>query len=143
MEVIGVLYNDCYGGFGLTKHFIEEYTKRTGLVTSSFSIKRTDRVAVEIFNEKGSSWCSRPCSKIEIEYVPAWLEDYIEVNEYDGAETIFIDKHLAIYDKTKEYIETPTPEKLEWLKDQIRTIESAKVTMDENELTIMGVNTSK
>jgi len=133
MEEIGVLFNICYGGFGFSNEFKEEYKKRTGKEPdyNRYSFERHDEEAVKLFLEKGSDWSSAEYAKIDILYIPKGMIKYYRVSEYDGNERVILHIHKAIVDKTKEYIGNPTPEKLEWLKQEIDIIESHTIRYDD------------
>ena len=130
MEQIGVLYNTCYGGFSFSSEFVDEFERRTGQrikYNYQHNNYRDHSEAVKIFEEMGSEWSSGDYSKLDIAYVPACMKEYYQVGEYDGKEDICIRINCAIVDKTDEYLRNPTPEKLEWLKDQINLIRSFRI----------------
>lgn len=54
---------------------------------SKFCISRTDPVAIQLLEEKGSEYCSGPNSKLEIEEYDDDLFDY-DIDEYDGVEDL-------------------------------------------------------
>ncbi len=111
--MIKVLYNDCYGVFNLSVEFVAEYERRTGkkveehryLGTGSESI-RIDPVAIAIFEERGSEWCSGRASSLEILKIPATFARYWEIEEYDGNEHIVVNVEGALADVLETYIQT-------------------------------------
>ena len=96
MATFTILYNNCYGGFAFSDAFLEEYKKRTGKVLDTFKALfrlgaesiRCNPVAVAIFKEKGSEWCSGLDSQIEAFECPVALAKYWEIDEYDGDEHV-------------------------------------------------------
>lgn len=104
---IKILYNNCYGGFNLSDAFIEEYQKRTGKKISCDETEfwyrgadsfRCDPVAVAIVEEFGSEWSSGVDSLIEICEIPAVFARHWKIKEYDGDETITVNKAEAYAD---------------------------------------------
>lgn len=113
-EVIKVLYNDCYGGFNLSDAFMAEYEKRIGKKVDdayhfgsagSRSI-RMDPVAIAIFEERGSEWCSGPHSRLEVRKIHAAFANYWEIEEYDGNEHVVVNVDGALADVLETYIQT-------------------------------------
>jgi hypothetical protein len=110
-----VLFNDCYGGFAFSEAFEEEYKTRTGKPTrvdvrlprllGPESI-RTDPVAIAIWEEKGSEWCSGTDSALEMYEVPAVFEKYWEIEDYDGNETVRLLISEALADCLHDYMDT-------------------------------------
>jgi hypothetical protein len=105
-----VLYNDCYGGFTLSVQFEAEYEARTSrkvdyMKLGNESIRR-DPVAIAIFNEYGSEWCSGPCSELALHECPIIFERYWEIDEYDGNETVRIDSSAALADILETFLQT-------------------------------------
>lgn len=105
-DMIKVLYNDCYGGFEFSKAFEAEYKTRTGrelkahqrLYRTGPDSIRCDPVAIAIFEEKGSEWCSGPNSVLAVRKIPKIFERYWEIDEYDGDETVRVDRSEALAD---------------------------------------------
>lgn len=105
-EMIKILYNDCYGGVEFSKAFEAEYKARTGrelkahqrLYRTGPDSIRCDPVAIAIFEEKGSEWCSGDHSILAIRKVPKIFERYWEVDEYDGDETVRVNRSEALAD---------------------------------------------
>jgi hypothetical protein len=111
--MIKILYNDCYGGFNLSDAFVAEYEKRTGKKfndtryygTGPNSI-RVDPVALAIFVERGSEWCSGVHAILAVRTVPATLAQYWEIEEYDGSEHVRVHVPWALADVLETYIQT-------------------------------------
>lgn len=128
MEKVGILYNTCYGGFGFSDEFALELGERIGEAIGhayKHHRYRDHPEAVKLFEEKGSEWSSGSYSKLAIEYIPAILKDYYHIPEYDGKEDVGLDINCAIVYQLDEYLKDSTPEKLEWLKDQVKMIREA------------------
>jgi len=92
---IGILYNDCYGGFEISKKAMEMYKNRKNnlhyLQHYSHHVSRTDPILIEIYNEIGQDEFSRkPISNIEIKYIDEKYKNFFIINEYDGLEDIEI-----------------------------------------------------
>lgn len=91
-----VLINRCFGGFGFSDYFVEEYHKRTGtyisnLYDDSLSV-RTSNDIIELVEKIGPEKSSGGLSKLKIVEVPDDVE--WEIHEYDGMERIH-EKHRA------------------------------------------------
>jgi hypothetical protein len=114
MPTVKVLYNDCYGGFNLSMAFKEEYEKRTGVPLEILSAYvrvgansvRCDPMAIKLFEEKGSEWCSGPCSSLEVHEFPDVFANYWEIEEYDGNEHVRILVNEALADVLHTYMDT-------------------------------------
>lgn len=85
-----MLYNKRYGGFGFSKAFACEYEARHPEHKSITWCSRSDELAVQIFREKGSQWCSGKYAELDLYEVPTILLPYVDLNEYDGKETPMI-----------------------------------------------------
>ena len=111
--MIKVLYNDCYGGFNLSDQFMAEYERFTGkkveehryLGTGSDSL-RIDPIAITIFEERGSEWCSGIRASLETRQIPATFARYWEIEEYDGNEHVIVNVEGALADVLETYIQT-------------------------------------
>lgn len=129
MQIYKVLYNNCYGGFGFSDEFAVELEVRIGEpVGHAFKHYRyrDHPEAVKLFLEKGSEWSSGSCSKLECVGIPDYLKDYYTIHEYDGQENVVINFSLAIEDATEKYLENPTLETLQLLRDTIDKIKSSR-----------------
>lgn len=94
----GVLYNQCYGGFGFSSQCKEEYTRRTGQSVRYEEGLRTDPVMITLFLEKGSKWMSGRYAELAFHEVPEALLEFIHVSEYDGKESVGL--HLEAAEST-------------------------------------------
>lgn len=88
-----VLYNDCYGGFGFSDAFMEEYARRwpdSGVENSKTRYCepcRDDDNAISLFDEMGSKWSSGKHGKLKTILVPPGCK--YKYSEYDGKEDVF------------------------------------------------------
>ena len=120
-EVIEILYNTKYGGWGISKKAIELYKlRRSGLSEiekddysssssfSSFSC-RNDPILIEIYKELGNDFDSK-FSRSAIKKIPKKYENYYYIEEYDGKEWVKIDyneyKLDNIHNKIKEILKS-------------------------------------
>lgn len=127
MDKIGVLFNDCYGGFGFSDEFALELGNRIGEAIShryKHHRYRDHPETVKLFIEKGSEWSSGEYSKLDIEYIPAFMKDYYHVAEYDGMESVIVNTNRMIVDKLDEYLKSESLTK-DWLSEQVKLIRSA------------------
>ena len=115
MSTIKILYNDCYGGFTLSKAFKEEYQRRTGKAVgcdaAAFWYRgpdtfRCNPVAIAIVEEFGSEWSSGPNSSIEIREIPSTFARYWEITEYDGEEAVIVNAAEAYADILHGYMDS-------------------------------------
>ena len=103
-ERVDVLYNDCYGGFGISKEALNLYNKKlldrnpdAEKQTTDFLFNRTDPILLEVFYEMGGENCENGkgfngrCAKIVVDKIPKIYKDYYRINEYDGKEDVYID----------------------------------------------------
>lgn len=99
MKTIEILLNGCYGGFHISKLAIVEYNKiktekdinyKESLdeydYYNSLSIK-TDLDMIEVIKKLGVD-ANGTYSKIIIETINYELLNYIQINEYDGRESL-------------------------------------------------------
>lgn len=106
-----VLYNTCYGGFSFSKAFEAEFAKRfpdkklnvcTGLASSA----RYDKDAVALAKEMGLPNAGGANAKLEIEIVLTEMLDYLDIQEYDGTESVFINYSGAFEDLLHDMMKT-------------------------------------
>ena len=132
---VEILYNDCYGGFDFSAAFLEEYQKRTGApmeilsdyVRVGANSIRCDPMAITIFEEKGSEWCSGLNSSLEFREIPAIFERYWEIEDYDGNEHVRILISEALADILETFMQTGDRETL---NRQYKAIMDAKKQVD-------------
>lgn len=106
-STFGVLYNICHGGFSFSYDFIKEYNKRTNRSdTNYWADLRKDPIAIEIFEEKGSQWCSGQYSRLALQKLPKFLENYYEISDYDGMESVELNIDKYYKDLVVNYLAT-------------------------------------
>lgn len=110
-ETITVLYNVKYGGWGISQEGIALYNERMSQLSSEyvpvkydFGIDRHDPVLVQVWKELGDKCSGKYCAIDSVEIYKKY-ENYYEVNEYDGIESISINILKYKLDKIKEVIE--------------------------------------
>ena len=118
-EVIEILYNTKYGGWGISKKAIELYKLRRSDLSeiekdnySSFSFslsRRNDPILIEIYKELGNDFDSK-FSRSVIKKISKKYENYYYIEEYDGKEWVKINyneyKLDNIYNKIKEILKS-------------------------------------
>jgi hypothetical protein len=85
MDMIKIVINRCYGGFGLSAGALAIHASRTGKELYDWEIPRDDPILVEIVEELGER-ANGPHSILKIVEVPEDVNWYIE--EYDGLEWV-------------------------------------------------------
>lgn len=88
-----ILYNSCYGGFGLSYQFKNHYN------ISDYNRERYDPSLISKVKEFGLKQSSGKYSKLKIKKIEynskiplKYIENNIKIHEYDGIEHIEIDK---------------------------------------------------
>lgn len=84
-----VLYNSCYGGFGVSQALIDHIFVKYGIEIKSYSIEpfeRHDPRLIESVLEVGLEESSDRCAKLEIYDLDEHKKYYID--EYDGYESV-------------------------------------------------------
>ena len=82
-----IVYNACFGGFGLSKKAIARYTELSGI--SEFNVyvlSRTDPFLVQVVEELGEK-VNTAFSHLLICELPAGTK--YRIDEYDGNERVF------------------------------------------------------
>jgi len=87
-----VIYNNCYGGFGLSEIGLKLYNekrRRSNLspITFGNKIVRDDPLLVEVVEELGIE-ASGDFAKLEVMIIDDVYSRYYEINGYDGKETV-------------------------------------------------------
>jgi hypothetical protein len=85
MKVTKIVYNRCYGGFGLSKAAWERYVELGGQAESEYDVSRTDPILVQVVEELGED-ANGMCAELLIYDLPTGTKYRIE--EYDGLEHI-------------------------------------------------------
>ena len=114
-ELIEVLYNKCYGGWGISEKAMELYKLRIGnnnpiTPLDVDELCRGDPILIQIYNELGNEF--NGCyARIQIKKIPKKYENYYYIHEYDGLESVKIDytnynKMYAVYNKIKGILQS-------------------------------------
>lgn len=137
IEMIDVLFNDCYGGFSLSGRATKLYNDRNLLNKKEdkhdskplekydfYRIKRHDPLLVQIYHELGDGFNSS-YSKVKVAKIPKKYSNYYTITDYDGLEGIQINYHKYKADMIKEILNNnmDNDEKIK----QIRTIVDEKI----------------
>lgn len=85
-----IIFNNCFGGFGLSDQVAQMYNEKMGTkfksgVDMDYKVRRDDLVLIEIV-EALKSKANGACAELAIAEVPDGAYWYID--EYDGAETV-------------------------------------------------------
>ena len=80
-----IVYNACFGGFGLSETAWERYRELGGQETSRYDINRADPALVQVVEELGDAANTR-FSDLRITDVPAGTK--YRIDEYDGNESV-------------------------------------------------------
>lgn len=101
-----ILINKCYGGFSFSYDFMKlfqekhpEYftDKHKPYYFFEAMSHRYNPDVIQMFQEKGSKWCSGQYSNLVLKEIPDNVSDYVYVGEYDGYESLNIDWKKAFY----------------------------------------------
>lgn len=98
-----VVYNDCYGGFGLSVEAKESYIQALGLQCfpkdlNVDDIDRHDPHLVNVVKTLGER-ANGGCSELKIETIPIEFINHYKINEYDGYENVEPDLASLVKDK--------------------------------------------
>jgi hypothetical protein len=108
IEKIQVLYNGCYGRWHPSAKACELYKIRK-IINGIYIRRRSDPVFIQIFNELGDEFDDK-YSKTMIIEIPKIYENYYEIEEYDGLESVTINytkyKLDKIENKIKEVLQS-------------------------------------
>ena len=136
LECSYMLYNTCYGGYGLSKAAEEELKKRmTEEEYKEFEYRehtidnRTHPKVIELYMEKGQKWMADAYSRLSKFIYPLKYKKYIEIREYDGLESCTVDFVRAYNDLIQNFLkhhdENPELTVLD-LKKEIAQLETDK-----------------
>lgn len=137
LETFDVLYNKCYGGYGISKAALDLYNKKLlernpDAIPEEYdwAMSRTDPILLEVFYKMDGKNCKKgegfndKCSKVSVAKVAKIYEDCYRINEYDGLETIYIDFCRF---QTEEMFKIANDESLSY-EERIKKIQNLKVT---------------
>lgn len=109
-ETIKILYNVYYGGWEPSNKALNLYKARMIEIDPNFtgnvyihSIKRHDPVLVQVYYDLGDEFDDNH-SKTNIAIIPKKYENYYEISEYDGLESIQIHENKYELDEIKKDI---------------------------------------
>jgi len=80
-----IVYNACFGGFGLSDKAVERYRELTGQVADRWNINRADPALVQVVEELDDEANTR-FSDLRIVDIPAGTK--YRIDEYDGNESV-------------------------------------------------------
>lgn len=103
---IPVMFNACFGGFGLSDAAMTAYRERcpdAGADLDSWGILRHDAVMVEIVRELGDAANDR-YAKIRLQRIPAQFVNFYQIDEYDGMETVVLLRNEYKLDAVKSIL---------------------------------------
>ena len=80
-----IVYNACFGGFGLSDKAVERYRELTGQVADRWNINRADPALVQVVEELDDAANTR-FSDLRIVDIPAGTK--YRIDEYDGSEAV-------------------------------------------------------
>lgn len=120
LELVGYLFNDCYGGFSFSENFVERINairEKAGLkpVTKYYD-DRTDPEVISLFQEMGSKEASGRHAQLVLDWVPKEFLPYTSISEYDGQENVCIPPEEIYADVLKQFLS-------EWEKDSTLGVE--------------------
>lgn len=108
-DKIEILYNNNYGGWGISKKAFELYQLRSNSEFEKDFHCRNDPILIQIYKELGDDFDSK-FSRSRIKKIPKKYENYYYIDEYDGKECVKIDykdyKLDNIYTKIKEILQS-------------------------------------
>lgn len=85
-----ILYNTCYGGFGFSHDFINEFNRRypeeEPINSEHDEERRSDPKVIQLFEIMGSSLASGHYASLNVKTIPDGVQ--WSVSEYDGMERI-------------------------------------------------------
>ena len=112
MEEISVLYNNCYGGYIITKKVLKLYNKKMKELNPNFIrivdstnlyYNRHEPVLVDIYNEIGKEF-NEEYSDVKVKKIPKIYENHYTITDYDGLEEVKINYDKYKVDKVKEIL---------------------------------------
>lgn len=136
-DLISILYNNCYGGWSPSNKTTELYNLRMKEIDPTFTpinhyeiryISRHDPVLVQLYHELGKDFDSDKISSTKIWTIKKKYEKYYHITEYDGNESVCIDKTLY---------------KLCFIQNTIRDILSNDLMSNEDKLRQIGKHNDK
>lgn len=127
------LYNTSYGGFDFTDEFIKIFNHRYNEnYLNIFDFQRDDPRIIELIKEVRSNIIIEPSySKISAKSFPIKYKGFIQINEYDGKECIYIDYNSYFIKKFLK-IDPTDSQKISELQNEINIYNKDKSYNGEN-----------
>ena len=86
-KMVKIVYNACFGGFGLSEEAIKMYEAHSGkIIRNYYDIERDDPILVDVVEFLGSEKASRFSANLQIALVPKGAK--YRIDEYDGSENV-------------------------------------------------------
>jgi hypothetical protein len=108
LNLVGYLYNTCYGGFSFSSKFVAEVNARrvqAGLEPiRSYYEERCDPMFIEVFQKLGWRASSGSAAALKMKLVPDEFLGNIYVSEYDGREDISVVESEVYSDILKKFL---------------------------------------
>jgi hypothetical protein len=95
MKMTKIVYNACYGGFGLSDEAMMRYCEIKGIPEETIyddDIERTDPVLVQVVEELGDK-ANGDCAELRIAELSAGT--LYRIDEYDGFEKVYTQDDYA------------------------------------------------
>ena len=135
-EMISVLYNSWYGGWGISDEAKRLYNERREQLVAkgeyTYVRMRCNPILVGVFEELGEAFNGEHCHAA-IERIPKKYENYFYLGEYDGKEDVGIDYEKYKADHFRQDIQTilenvdlTDASKVVQLKELFMTVEDLK-----------------
>jgi len=92
-----VVYNACYGGFGLSKRGLSEYNRRASkCVKFAEYISHEDPILIQMVETMDAKEINRETSNLKIKEFPIECKPFLSWHEYDGKESVVVDDNKYI-----------------------------------------------
>ena len=90
---VPLLVNRCYGGFSLSHDAVNAYNSECNaesqIAVGGREISRTDRLLAAVYSRLQER-ANGICAKLELYWVEERFEEYLDVCEYDGYESVSV-----------------------------------------------------
>lgn len=110
-ETFTVVYNDCYGGFGLSPFALNEYNKRllernpsAEPLKEIYSPRRDDPILIDLCNEFENK-VNDQYSKLKLKSFPIRYKSFLAWGEYDGKESVYVDYRKYVLHRIRDISE--------------------------------------
>jgi hypothetical protein len=84
-KVTKIVYNNCFGGFGLSEAAWKRYVELGGKARDYWDVSRADPILVQVVEELGEDANTR-FSELAIADIPEGTK--YRIDEYDGSESV-------------------------------------------------------